>query len=530
VPVRRDQDQPALLERAREPGFTPGKRDIAPLLDALVAGGSDEIERTAERALLRRPDAAAGAALDRLDRLAADEVGPRSRLARLLGRLAASAGEADRADAADRLASLLEDPSPRVRRQAALALGRFGAGAALIAAWSREREAPVLRALAEALGKVGGAPALAALERAEMRGLDPELDRILDRAQLTASRTLSRGGASSIDPDAVPPAPLPLVLRCRAGLERLLADEASAAGWPIACVASGRVETALAGPLRSVFALRLHHRFGFSIPAAQGPALAIISASAVFAAFTRGAVRYRIGWEQGGHRRAEVWRIAREVTARRPDLVNDPTDSTWQVDIGDHAIELSPRRLDDPRFAYRVADVPASSHPTVAAALARLAVAHSLDPAADAVWDPFVGSGLELIERARLAPSRRLVGSDIEPSALAAARANLDSAGVSAELARGDVLTWRPGRVTAILSNPPMGRRVARGRAAELLLGLVDVAGKALAPGGVLTWISPHPGQTRAAASRSGLRLLAAETLDMGGFAAEIQVFRTDRR
>src|SRR5688572_15532117 len=113
VPVRRDQDQAPLLERARAPGFTPGGKDIEPLIDALCSAGDDDLAQTAERALIRRPDAATGAALARLD--GETGVASRARIARLLGRLAAGAGPDDRQAAAARLAGLLADDSARVR-------------------------------------------------------------------------------------------------------------------------------------------------------------------------------------------------------------------------------------------------------------------------------------------------------------------------------------------------------------------------------------------------------------------------------
>jgi len=290
----------------------------------------------------------------------------------------------------------------------------------------------------------------------------------------------------------------------------------------------------LGGPLGSLFRLRLHDGFGFPLAPAPDAVSALTSreAAAILGTFTRGAVRFRIAFAGGGHRRAEVWRIAREVAARRADLVNDPTGSSWQVVVSERPgaalLELEPRRIEDPRFAYRVAEVPAASHPTIAAALAWLAVEHSLDPAADLVWDPFCGSALELIERARRGPVRALAGTDIDPAALDAARANLASAHVGAELHAGDALAGTAPPATAIVTNPPMGRRVARGRAEDLLLRLVDRAAAVLPPGGILCWVSPQPGKTRARAARGGLRLLAAQTIDMGGFAAEIQVFRLD--
>jgi 23S rRNA G2445 N2-methylase RlmL len=227
-----------------------------------------------------------------------------------------------------------------------------------------------------------------------------------------------------------------------------------------------------------------------------------------------------------------VWRIAGDVATRRPDLVNDPVDSTWQVHVSEDGaqvrVSLEPRKLEDPRFAYRVADIPASSHPTVAAALARLAVIHSAHPADDVVWDPFVGSGLELCERARLAPVRRLVGTDVSPEALTAARANLDSAGVEAELSIADASAHAPSGTTVIVTNPPMGKRLLRGRAHALVEEMVGRAARILPPGGLLCWISPVPGQTRARAADSGLRVVEASPIEMGGFASEIQVFRRE--
>jgi hypothetical protein len=606
-PVAPRENQPPLALRAAQPGFTPGRRDISPLLDLLLelAADQDSQMRAAERALARRADLALPAALERL--AVAPDPRARARLLRLAARLAgvpadggqisapadgatadsatadgapehapadgapehapadsapasapadsapahsapADGATADTAPAVARAAvasaavAALTDGDARVRRQAALALARIraaGAEDALLAAWQAEPELTVRRALASALGIVGGERALAALRSAEPDASDPELRRLVERAILTASRTLERGHASSIDASAAPPAPMPVLLRCRAGLERLLAAELVAGGWPVAAIASARVETVLGGPLASLFGLRLHHGVGFPLPARAGPAVHAVvdaldspEASAMLAAFTRGPVRFRVDWQRGGHRRGEVWRIAGAIAARRPDLVNDPTDSTWHVHVieGDQVqVVLEPHKLEDPRFAYRVADVPAASHPTVAAALARLSVTHSLAPADDVVWDPFVGSGLELCERGLLARSRRLVGTDVSSEALAAARANLDAAGVAAELVTADALAHHVAGVTVILTNPPMGRRVLRGQAQPVLEGLLERAAALLPAGGLLCWISPVPGQTRARAAQLGLRLLDAHAVDMAGFAAEIQVLRAEK-
>jgi predicted RNA methylase len=332
-------------------------------------------------------------------------------------------------------------------------------------------------------------------------------------------RTIARPEVSAIDAAAAPPGPLPLRLHCRAGLEPLLAEELAALGLAGAT---------LCRPLQALFASRLWTAIGFPLPPAANPAAAITSPAslAVLRAFTRGAPRYRIAFAGGGHRRAEVRAIAREVARRAPDLINDPTRTDWEARVDEHGgVELRPRGLADPRFAYRVADVPAASHPTLAAALARVAFVHASDPAADVIWDPFCGSALELIERARLGAAARLLGSDRDPAALAAARANLSAAGVAAELSAADALACDPGGVTTIVTNPPMGRRVARGESLDLLDRFVARAGALLAPGGRLVWIAPSPRRTDPVAAAAQLDIRSRYPIDMGGFAAELQLW-----
>ncbi|WAS94349.1 HEAT repeat domain-containing protein [Nannocystis punicea] len=173
----------------------------------------------------------------------------------------------------------------------------------------------------------------------------------------------------------------------------------------------------------------------------------------------------------------------------------------------------------DPRFAYRSGDVPAASHPTIAAALARLAEVRP----DDVVWDPFVGSGLELCERGLLGPAAALLGTDVDPRALAVAAANLRNAGLQASLTQADATTHRPAGVTLIVTNPPMGRRVHRGDVAPLLTAFVANAAAVLAPGGRLAWISPLPRVTDPAAQAAGLVLRRSLTLDMGGFSGQLQ-------
>jgi tRNA G10 N-methylase Trm11 len=147
------------------------------------------------------------------------------------------------------------------------------------------------------------------------------------------------------------------------------------------------------------------------------------------------------------------------------------------------------------------------------------------------VWDPFLGSGLELVECARLGSYRRLLGSDLDPRAIEAARENLTAASIErVELLLGDALELAPKGVTLILSNPPMGRRVARdGSVGELLERFTTHAADVLEGGGRMVWLSPLPRLTARAAERAKLLVEPGPELDMGGFSAQIQVFKKAR-
>ena len=207
----------------------------------------------------------------------------------------------------------------------------------------------------------------------------------------------------------------------------------------------------------------------------------------------------------------------------RPGWINDPSQRLWEVVATERAgsvgVELRPR-LEDGRFAYRVALVPAASHPPLAAALAEVGGVR----ADDVVWDPFVGAGTELVERALRGRYRELLGTDLDPKALDAARTNLAAAGVEARLWVGDACQEAPRGVTLILTNPPMGRRVQRqADLGALLERFVDHAARVLVPGGRMVWVSPLGRRTAARARAAGLVLEFEQRVDMGGFWAEIQ-------
>ena len=234
-----------------------------------------------------------------------------------------------------------------------------------------------------------------------------------------------------------------------------------------------------------------------------------------------------MSWTSAGHRRGLTWALDRALRARTSAIINDSRAARWTLRAPPDAegeLLLVPRFLQDPRFAYRVADVPAASHPTIAAALARVA---GVEPD-EIVWDPFVGSGLELIERARLGPARELWGSDIDARALTAARQNLEAAGIAtAKLVERSALEFVPPAPSLIITNPPMGRRVARdGSVGELLEAFVRHAAKVLRPSGRLVWLSPLARRTERVARSVGLEVEIGPDVDLGGFSAQVQICR----
>jgi SAM-dependent methyltransferase len=510
-----------LAKELGKPSFTPAQRDAPGLVELVVAGeepaagraaaalaGLGEVGRRALEARLAGHALAETPAEVREDDTAELGEGAIARLVGALG-LLARAGDATARAA---LLARVHDPGVRVRRAAIAALGKLGgddARAALLAHWDSAVTMPPdeRRTLVEALGKLGGAEVQARLT-ALVPGDDAELARRRDRALLMVDRDAKRGETSAI----VTTVPLPFAVRlsCKPGLGPLLAEEVGVRAGTDAWVET-RVAT-----WQDVYRFRLWSSAGIRVPMRGSIVDTIVSVRDLLRAMTRGPIRWRLGFPSG-HRRATVWQVARDVAARAPELVNDPTDTTWDVLVDDGALELTPRRADDPRFAWRVAEVPAASHPSVAAALAFAAGAR----AGDRVWDPFCGSGAELVERARLGPCT-LLGTDISDDALAAARRNLAAANVTATVVLADARTHAPQPVDLVVTNPPLGSRVQVDAAALLVAALPNLA-HALAPGGRLVWITPAAKRTGPVAERLGLRRTRDLAVDLGGVRGRLE-------
>lgn len=521
-----------LLASLESPGFTPRKSD-APELFEFLAGTDEKVALHAERSLARLGIWAAQEAKIRLNNAQAPY---RGRLCRLIGRVARDTQEPSLVSV---LLNFLADFDPKTKRNAIIALGKLGAlgiAEALLDSWAKETNLAHRRSLAAALGKVGDEAALAALRSCSSD--DPELQRIITESILKLERTLTRRQSSAIEPHPQLSQPVRVVYHCRQGLEDILIEEIGEALQPVA-QAPGQVEIQYQGPLEGLLKIRTMLRFGFPLPEinqTSSPNIAATIANAlegelaqmIFRTWTSGIIRYRLEWANAGHRRGLTWQCAQAIARRSPALVNDPRQAPWEVIIHDEdarlSLELWPRGLQDTRFSYRQRTMPASSHPTIAAALAR--IAHPQPN--DVVWDPFVGTGTELIECALLGSIKKLYGSDFDPVAIEAARTNLQMVGLSNyQLTRADARKFIPAQpITLIVTNPPMGRRILHRDDLKLLYDqCLSHWVKCLSPMGRIVWISPLPRLTRQMARKLRLKNIYQRQVDMGGFSAEIQGF-----
>lgn len=520
------------LERClTDPGYTPPVRALPGLIAAL-AGLPDERAAEIERVIARAGQPAVSAALGELEVARGDA---RAAIVSLVARLA-SVTRDPRCYGA--LVTALAEPSPECRKLAARALGKLGdsgAEAALLELLPRAT-GPEQKSLVEALGAVGGESSARALDA--LASSDTDLMRRRDRARLLIARRQLRGQGAAIAFDVALERPARVALLCRRGLEQILASELG--GSSALSVDAGRVEIEHAGPLRELLRARVMLEAQIVVPIDGGGTsaadriartLARPEVLHVMQRWTAGVPRFRLAWSDGAHHRSLSWQVARAVSELTQVLCNDSHEALWTVHVppsGEGVLGLSPRLDPDPRFTYRKRAVPAASHPTIAAALAH----HAGVRDREVLWDPFVGSGLELIERARLGPVDAVWGTDIAEDALAAARENIAAAGIErVRLVRGSALELTPPDVSLILTNPPMGRRVARdGSVGELLESFVAHAARVLRPGGRLVWLSPLERRTARRAREVGLIVETGPLVDLGGFDARLQVLRRPTR
>jgi len=443
------------------------------------------------------------------------------------------------------LVRLLQDPSEKVRRYAMTALPKLGAGTreeeallSLMRTTTIERER---KFLSQALEKIGGTATLDAA--AAIRGVLPQTEQKA-RASVARRERPSVIRTESLLSDFTR---LRIHLHCRKGLEEILRDEvkehiARLGKFRILQVQNGLVAITPTAPfsLADIYTLRCFATVGFflghvrsSNPTEAVNALASAMTSpvsrAILTAFTEGSIRYRLEFVSRGHQRGAVRLLANRAYAMCPDILNDPRGAPWSMDIlpkGDGiSVELRPKLTPDPRFTYRKDDIRAASHPPLAACMARLSGrGHQ-----EIVWDPFCGSGLELIERALLGGVKRMFGTDLNPDAIVVCRANFAAANVSVplELACCDFRDYAkleglgPKSVTVIITNPPMGKRVRVPSLRGLVRDLFAVAAVVLKPGGRLIFANPLPIEPQ----DPSLKLKYRKVVDLGGFNCRLEMY-----
>jgi predicted RNA methylase len=444
------------------------------------------------------------------------------------------------------LRGLLQDPAEKIRRYAMAALPKIGAGEgeeqellSLLQATTVDREK---KYLGRALDKIGGAATLDVMKAAP--GLLPQTEQkvraSMARKEQPSAIRLDR--AFPLSPD------LRIHLRCRRGLEGIVRDEAldfiaKRGKFRLMAVHAGVVTLTPTAPfsLADLYTLRCFATLGFVLGVARpadGPAavegLAALIASPLarqlLTTFTEGSIRYRLDFIGKGHQRGAVRDVVNRAFALCPEILNDARSAPWAMEVfaiaGGQAVELRPKFVPDPRLGYRTDDVDAASHPPLAACMARLA-GRVRD---EVVWDPFCGSGLELIESALLGGVKKIFGTDISGEAIAIAQVNVAAAklqGVQTQLVCCDfrdhakIAGLGPASLTLIITNPPLGRRVRVPDLRGMFADLFSVAANVLKPGGRLVFANP----LRIEPADPALKLKYREVVDLGGFDCRLEMY-----
>ncbi|MDQ8192793.1 methyltransferase domain-containing protein [Coraliomargarita sp. SDUM461004] len=444
------------------------------------------------------------------------------------------------------LARLLTDQEEKVRRYAMNALPKIGGSVevekAVLDLLDKPEGTREVEQLSHTLSKIGGQATLQKLESLSdghevLHAVEQKVKAQLAREEAPARIRLTAKIKATRQ--------LRIHLRSRRGMELFVREELQRHArlngrFKIVRTSPGCVALSALHPftLQDLYELRtlgsIHFVLGVVAKneAKQTQALAKIIASErtqlLCRKLTQGQPRYRLQFMRVKVSARKVQSIVNEAFLQCPDLLNDPRQSPWAIEIYPEkvglSVELRPRVLPDPRFTYRKDDVPASTHPPLAAAMAQLAGVQ----ANDVVWDPFCGSGLELIERARLGGVASILATDIDENAIEAARLNFASAGLSndiVELRRGDFRNYEKitgiasGSISLIIANPPLGRRVRTEDLKGLILELYHIAAKTLCPGGRLVFINP----LKIDSPVSSLKLKARHVVDLGGFDCRVE-------
>lgn len=402
--------------------------------------------------------------------------------------------------------AVVDDPEPKVRKNAAMSLGTIGAPEAIPAlahALDRESIGWVRPSIVLALGAIGGAQAHTALSLVtptsddEREALRKALDRTSALRQAIGWR---RPGAEHLS----------LLVEVPVGLERVALEEIAAhdlltpdrpwTKWKpglLRCPPA-TTPTDILPALRCVQHILIDAGRGAPLPEACAAAIADLVRASPAVRHVRDwldaeatQINYRVSLDRKNLRRETIratLELLREICLPL-GLVDSPSRYDLEFIVRSDAEEslllLKPSFMQDARFAYRRKDVGASINPVVAACLARLA----RSSATATIVDPTCGSATLLIERALLDPATRLRGIDNSRTAVAAARTNVRAAGLEGriEIIHGDATqSVHYAACDEVIANLPFGVRT-RETDAELMrlyeAIMSNVAGQ-LRPGG----------------------------------------------
>ena len=442
---------------------------------------------------------------------------------------------------------LLKDPAEKIRRYAMAAIPKIGAGPKeeeeLLSLWQTTTLEREKKFLGETLNKIGGSVTLKILQQSP--GEAPL--RTQQKVQANVARS-ERPSALRMDQVLADFSGLRIHLRGRRGLEEIVREEIEETSgnrrkFRVLEVRSGLVVIAPVVPfsLSDLYAFRCFDTVGFVLgevglqddaEATEAFAQVIASklAQRVFESFTEGSMRYRLNFVAKGHQRAAVRQIADRAYALAPHILNDARNAPWAVDIhpagAKSSIELRPKLTPDPRLFFRQQDVPAASHPPLASCMARL----SGKADDEIVWDPFCGSGLELIERSLLGGVRQIYGSDRSEEAIGITKTNFAAANLPSVKSRFTCCDFRdfgqaeqlgPNSLSLIITNPPMGKRVPIRDLDQLIADLFRAAATMLKPGGRLVFANPLRTEPR----QRALKLQTRRIVDFGGFNCRMEKY-----
>jgi predicted RNA methylase len=478
--------------------------------------------------------------VDRFNRAGPQERGERVGVIRAVGVVFSDSGAPEERETVRIwLRQLLQDPSEKIRRYAIAALPKIGAGLGeeaefltLLRTTQLDREK---KFLGKALEKIGGK---ATLEHISKEAPGSRIEQKI-KANLADSENPSdiRMDRSFSDYSG-----LKIHLRGRRGLEGIVRDEIeesirNGSKFRIAEVREGLATIIPTAPfaLQDIFRFRCFGTVGFEVGSAEKledlPS-AIVSriSRRLLETFTSGSIRYRLDFPSKGHQRGAVKYLANQVYALCPTLLNSAQNAAWTISIhfrrGKFRVEISPKQTADPRFYYRMGDVPAASHPPLAACMARLSGGRKQE----VVWDPFCGSGLELIERALLGGVRCIYGTDRSPEAISITEKNFAAANIPFVQTKFICCDFRDfakveklavNSVTLVISNPPMGKRIHIPNLKGLMDDFLAAAVAVLKVGGRLVFANP----LRTHLHHPSLKLEFQTVVDFGGFDCRLEMY-----